>query len=306
MNRLVFAPAGRDVSAFPMISLSLLSLSVILFALSGCGSSSDISGMDASQMRPEWSIQLKASCADTPAENCVAGYPYSVGADGLYRVGPGPQGQLLSGKLSADEFATLQRLYFDSVASARAHSGDAVCVQVANSSEETSDTVSYVPRTGDQKEWVHMSENNTCSHLSSPEAAQKLLTFMRDSAANHYPLPFPDDACDEARASLESVYGKVRECKTDVDCSYFDESFQPVATDLLTFLVTGDCSGAQPLVVGNRSTVAAKRPLLLQTLSHAQEACKKRAASSCAGFSDFQPTRPAPICGGGICRARSG
>lgn len=289
--------------ARPVLFIAALTAAACLL---GCSKSDGISGMDASQSRPEWAVQLLSTCSDTSAENCVAGYPYSIGADGIYRVGPGPQGQLLTGKLSPDEFATLEQLYIEASSSARAHSGDAVCLQSTNEFQTTADKISMIAHNGSESEWIRTGERGLCSHLDSPESTKKLLAFMHESASRHYPVPFPDDDCDNARASLESLYGKVRTCTTDADCAFIDGTFQPIAQDYLTFLIKGDCSGAEPLVVANRSSVAAKRSALLQELSHAQEACKTRSTSNCAGFSDFQPTRPAPVCGGGICRARSG
>jgi hypothetical protein len=298
--------SGCKTTRSAISSLSLLALA----CLSSCADSNKIAAMDASQQRPEWAVQLQSTCNDVAVDDCPAGFPYSVGADGNYRVGPGPQGQVLTGKLSSEEFAELQKLYLESVGSARAHRGDEICVASAVDASQpnasATDTVSTIAQSGEQTDWIHTGERGVCSKMETPELAQKLLAYMRSSAAKHYPLPFPDDACDQARASLETLYGNVRACTNDADCSFIDEAFQPVAQDYLTFLIQGDCSGAQPLVVANRSQVETKRTLLLQSFSHAQEQCKRRAASSCAGFSNFQPTRPAPICGGGICRARSG
>jgi hypothetical protein len=279
---------------------------VALSGIFGCSGSSGVGGMDASQLGPEWAIQLMSTCPDTPTESCVGGYPYSVGSDGLFRVGPGPQGQIFTGKLSGEELAELQKLYAESAASAQAHSGDAVCAQSIVDAGTVNEEISFVARGGATTQWVRTSERDMCSHLQSNETSQKLLAYMHDSASRRYPLPFPDDNCDTARANLESIYGKVRECKTDADCAFIDDAFQPIAQDYLTFLLKGDCSGAQPLVVANRAKVAEKRGNLLQVYSHTQEACNNRSVTSCRGFSDFQPTRPAPICGGGICRARSG
>lgn len=287
----------------PLIFMAALLATACLF---GCSGSSGVAGMDASQSRPEWAVQLLSTCSDTPAENCAAGYPYSIGADGLYRVGPGPQGQLLTGKLSQEEFTAFQQLYFEALSSAHAHSGDPVCLQAVGEIETTADKISVIAQNGSETEWIRTGERGFCSHLESRDSSKKLLAFMHESASKHYPVPFPDDDCDNARASLEALYGNVRSCVTDADCSFVDEAFQPIAQDYLTFLIKGDCTGAEPLVVGNRSLVTAKRSALLQELAHTQEACKKRSSTNCAGFSDFQPTRPAPICGGGICRARSG
>jgi hypothetical protein len=220
-------------------------------------------------------------------------------------VGPGPDGQIFTGKLAPAELAELQKLYAESAASAQAHSGNAVCIDSIADSGSVNQEISYVARGGNSTLWLRTNEHNICSQLQSSETSQKLLAYMHDSAARHYPLPFPDEDCDNARSNLETLYGKVRECKTDADCAFIDETFQPVAHDYLTFLLKGDCSGAQPLVVANMASVAAKRGALLQSYSHTQEACNNRSVASCRGFSDFQPTRPAPICGGGICRARS-
>ena len=225
--------------------------------------------------------------------------PYSVGADGLYRIGPGPEGQLLSGKLPSDEFAEIEKAYLESASTANSHSGDSACV---TASSDTDDTVTYVPRIGDSKEWLKTTSKSQCIRLASAEAAQKLLQLLRRSAQLHYPIPFPDDACDGANASLESLYGFVRKCEKPSDCVFFDDSFQPIASDVSTFLITGDCSGAHPLLVGNRERVGLKREALLGEIAHARNACKNRAATACTGFSDFLPTQPAPICSAGFCQ----
>jgi hypothetical protein len=290
----------QSVPAFVLASAAITLLS--------CGSSQDVSNVNAAQSRPEWTIELQSSCSDVAAQNCLGGYTYSLGADGLYRVGPGPQGQMLSGKLSQNEFSQLQKLYFESIASARAFQGHAVCTPATanNDDSSSSDTVRWVPQTGSPVEWIRTSPKENCIQLATADAAQKVLAFLKDSASVHYPLPFPDQACDGASAALKALYANARGCKVDSDCAYIDEEFQPIAKNHFMFLITDDCTGAAPLVVGNAAYVASKRGPLLQALGHAKEACQNRSLNNCDGFSDFQPTEPAPICEGGLCRARRG
>jgi hypothetical protein len=50
---------------------------------------------------------LASSCGDGSRERCLGGYPFTVREDGTYRVGPGPDGQVLEGRLDPADAATL-------------------------------------------------------------------------------------------------------------------------------------------------------------------------------------------------------
>ena len=247
---------------------------------------------------PTWSLKLNSECLSGPTEECVAGYGFTVTADGKYAVGPGPQDQQLTGRVTEDQFKSLEKLVSGEV------SGSAAERCQVLGTNTTRDAISLRTQR-DEVQLIRTSGTEFCFSASSFERARDLHALLLQLASSYYPLPFPDDSCDGSMTSLEALYGMVQKCDNDVDCAYFDDDFQPIGRDVFTFVVARDCSGVTPLMVGNVKLTDAQRPTLLAVADHAKSACKRR-ASNCPGFAGFQSTQPAPVCLAHTCRPGTG
>lgn len=56
-----------------------------------------------------WKLKYVTQCKETPAEECVGKYGFIAKSDGTFQIGPGPDGQIIQGELTADEISQIQK-----------------------------------------------------------------------------------------------------------------------------------------------------------------------------------------------------
>lgn len=302
-----------------LVALAILALPLFTGMLQGCSSDSSSGSSDSdsqAQAALKWSLTLHSKCAEIVPEECPAGYGFTVTGDGKYRIGPAPQGQVLSGVLPQESFESFKALLEASVLNPGSGSGasadptaneekcDALTLDpLRPRAQSLSDGSIEISGLGRQGILLRVESSKRCYRWLSAEAAEKIQASIFKLATEHYPLPFPDDTCDEALGSLESLYTSLKRCDTDEQCTYLDTNFEPIAPDSLQFVLTGDCTPVKPMIVGNYDRVLDARSQLVEKSEHARLACKKRrSATGCTGFSRFQATQPAAICSEGLCK----
>ncbi|MCM2276649.1 MAG: hypothetical protein NDJ89_01065 [Oligoflexia bacterium] len=250
------------------------------------------------QDKPAWTLTLRSSCAAEAEENCVAKYGFAVKADGSYEIGPGPQGQLKTGKLSEQELRELATLV--SVAPAAAES----CSDLTENDAEPESSDSVILQRSDKELTLFRTETTrTCFQTATRESGERLHHAIHALAGKYYELPFPD-ACAEATDLVRGLYPSVQGCATDMDCAYITDDYDVIPTEAVEYVITDNCSKVRPLAVGNARAVKAQQTALIDALIHAQEVCSYRILrDDCSEMSGFLSSLGAPVCQQGVCRA---
>jgi len=304
-------------------AISLLAAVTLAFGLTGCFSKNkkgeenrqpdstpaivtpdSTSGQPAAQSEPAWKLRLTANCGEGSAESCVAAYGFTVLADGRYEVGPGPSGQMLSGKLEAEELKSIESLSIVSLGLAATAQVELAEVCGANTQGEANDQLDFVAKGGVEKNFVRTAGTEFCYRTASLEEADLALKAIRDLATKYYHLPFPD-ACLESAQAVEMLFAPLTTCSVDADCAYIDSSFSPIANGEIQFVVTDSCTVVKSLAVGNASSVAAEQGRLLAARENARDVCMDRMARPDCAPTGFQAHIAAPVCGAGVCQVNS-
>lgn len=248
---------------------------------------------------PAWKLNFNSNCASQEKDNCLGGYGFSVDAEGQYAVGPGPDGQVLRGKLPAAEFKAVE----GPVAKLLGNQGVSIASETCAARTESDESDSVVlERRSERKELIRTTTTDFCASVSVTAEAQGLHAAIKNLAAKYYPTPFPDE-CINAALKVEDLYASVTSCNHDSDCAYIDNTYAPIPTGDLQFVITDDCSFVKPLVVANRDAAIHASDRLFAARDWARGVCAARAPRvSCTGITGFQATQGNPVCVQGSCR----
>jgi len=268
------------------------------------------------QSVPAWTVQLVSTCTTGTADQCVGSYGFSASADGKFQVGPGPQGQLVTGNLTPDELKSLHdNVELGNAAGATASDASAnehlldvshaeACQDIDRSYADGNDTVTLSSPGNAPKNVLRTTDTGVCFDTETADQAEALHKTIRQLAVKYYPQPFPD-VCADAAAQVVSLYPSVQNCTTDSDCAYVDASFNIVPPGASQYVAVDDCTMVAPLVVGNISAVVNNQAKLQTALDHAQssDVCGDRfQRSDCTGWSGFQSNVGAPVCQQNVCK----
>ena len=255
---------------------------------------------------PAWKLSMNSQC-DTDQTQCVGAYGFSLLANGTYQVGPGPAGQVITGKLTDEEFATLETA-LDSVLKPSfpidipEASGQETCAP--NTAVAGKESITF-NRRGQDTQILRASGTEFCFRNVTLEQADTLHKTVRALAKTYYLLPFPD-ACADAQGELQALYTSVAACAADSDCAYADTSFMPVAQGEMQFIVTDDCSTQGALAAANRNDLLYRQGELIQARNQARNICGARfVRAGCSQVTGFQSTLASPLCVDGACRVNS-
>lgn len=269
-----------------------------------------------------WKISLLSHCDEnTGSEECVGHYGFSVAADGTYHVGPGPQGQELSGKVSDDELAPIASF----IATANTDTSGASSSSLAETCKEpaaptdaadstatattsTSEDSITVSKHGHQHSLVRTTATQFCYQSLKVETAESLHHALAALAKKYYTLPFPD-ACADAIAEVHLLYPSVQKCTVATDCAYFNESLEPVTMGTSEWVITDACSKMNALYVGNVATVTERKANLIAAMENARAVCGPRIVRDweCTSRTAFDAgLAPAPVCFRGSCQLNPG
>ncbi|MCM2322761.1 MAG: hypothetical protein NDJ90_05830 [Oligoflexia bacterium] len=279
---------------------------VLTLAVIGTGCTKSKGGMPSQQpelrRQPAWTLTLNSACASYVDEYCVARHGFKATADGTFEIGPGPQGQVKTGKLEAEELAQLETLVRDlSGASALTGRDAESCVDFEEFVPDSQDRITFT-RNGTELTLYRTEEARTCYQGLSRETNDQLHHAIRTLADKYYALPFPD-TCAEAADAIHNRYAPVQGCATDNDCAYITESYEVIPSSANQYVITDNCSMIPPLVVGNAKLVETAKAELLESLLAAQNVCGQRIIrNDCLGIAGFESSLGAPVCQQGVCR----
>ena len=255
---------------------------------------------------PAWKLFLNSQCG-TDQTQCVGAYGFSLLANGTYQVGPGPAGQIITGKLTDEEFQTLETA-LDSVLKPTSPidipeaSSQETCAP--NTAVAGKESITF-NRRGQDTQILHAAGTEFCFRGLTLEQADTIHKTVHALATTYYTLPFPD-ACADAEGELQALYTTVSGCAVDSDCSYSDTSFMPVAQGEMQFIVTDDCSTQGALAAANRNDLLFRQGELIRARNQARSTCAARfVRAGCSQVTGFQSTLASPLCVDGACRVNS-
>ncbi len=95
----------------PMVAGATLAIALTA-ALTSCSNSSKLASpaqtnKQSDQSVPAWTVRLQSACTGVTDNSCRGHYGFSIDANGLYKVGPAPGGQVITGQIAVDKFQTL-------------------------------------------------------------------------------------------------------------------------------------------------------------------------------------------------------
>ena len=283
--------------------MKILQITVLIvaavFAATSCGQNNALkvkppSAQAAAQREPAWKARLGADCQTAaPKEQCSGGYGFQLSADGVFRVGPGPQGQLWTGTIEPEELKELEGLVAKILPTMPRGSFSTACDQSETPGSYSLDFM--------RAEWpstvalAKVAENKLC-HYGAKENTEALLLVMKNLTRKYYPVPFPD-TCLDSIMEVHALYQPLKACSTSKDCSNIDNTYQPVPAGEMQYVVTDDCSLIKPLITGNTAAVAKQQAALLEARSQARQVCGERIVRiSCQTERGFQSAENPPVC----------
>lgn len=285
--------------------MAVLGMSTAIFA---CNNDKPAANPVKEQASPLWKLSLQSKCAGDVTQ-CVAGYGFTITADGKYMVGPGPAGQTASGTLKPEELDYINERITALSAPASHPSGDEasatdaataapqeVCEALSDSQEESL----VLTQQGKAKTLTQSHDNQVCFQTANNEAASELHQAVKDLAAVYYPTPFPNACTDQVNA-LQGLYASVQSCTADTDCVLVDQSFAAVPPSSDQWVTTNACSSVAPLAIASNKNLVAQHDALTKAYSSALAACGLSAdnVGNCDGF---MTSTVVPRCQQGVCR----
>jgi|GEM_PF-1858876 len=244
-----------------------------------------------------WTLRWTTSCSDGSV-SCAGAQGFTVSADGNWKIGPAPTGDIYSGELEiAERIELASRItpLLDPQNDAKICSTNAeITIRGLSTAELALD------RNG--RKLLSLSGNELCS-AAEPANATAVATTLLALAEKYQPTAFPDE-CLNLAAAVEKDYEPLRQCQQDSDCAWLDFTFSPIAADEVQFVMTDACSKLRPLVAANPALMAdpvierlqAARNTLVDTCG------ASLARSNCQGIGGFESTLARPVCDLGRCK----
>jgi hypothetical protein len=247
-----------------------------------------------------WSLAFQSKCGEgVDLSQCLAGHGFTVSKSGAYKVGPGPQGEVRTGNLAAEELQELETALASTIAQAtlRAESHDPV------EAVTTEDTLSWIKGEAAPEMLIKSSGTDLTYRTQNAEEAKSLLNIARKLATKYYKTPFPDE-CNDGAAALQTLFNSMQTCTTDAECVYVDSALDIIAPNSTDELVTDDCSLIQPITTGNGEALRTNRNKLLESLDTIRGACGENIIRpDCTMISTIRLSGAAPTCQQGVCKA---
>ncbi len=232
-------------------------------------------------------------------EKCVAAYGFTIQGDQHFQVGPGPQGQLLSGTLEPGEFKAIEDLVTALLPALARSEGSENCVPYTQGEANEQLLLSHQGR---ELTILHTAETTYCFQTPTLNEAESFQQTIRRLALKYYPLPFPDECLDTAQ-SLEALYPQLYACTSDHDCSFLDKNYVPIPLEQTQYITTDACTVMKPLVVANPILMAPIRGQLLETRRKALEICGARVIRlNCSETLGFYTNQARPVCLNNTCQ----
>lgn len=265
-----------------------------------------------------WTLKLTSNCEQdgVAAENCVAYYGFTVQSNGVYKVGPGPQGQMREGKITDAELAELNTKLtvaltdeppapVTSPATVPTEQNPDSRLDSTQNDTDSSLGVIYTFH-NESKIFVKTPKNTGSFSLASSEEDQGIQAAMQSLAGEYYPATFPS-LCLEAVDAITAKYNSIQSCTTDADCTYLVNEqdrtvFRP--NSLNQWFSTSSGRMIPALTVANSSSFDAAQNELNTLLGNADQVCTyyddltvKSQENGFVGRFDL-----APVCEQNVCK----
>jgi hypothetical protein len=288
-------------------SIQKLTVAMVGLSLAGfaCNSNNNSNVGHSPQVQadqgPAWKLNYTADTgANTDKASVVAGYGFTVTADGNYIVGPGPTGQVLTGQLSSEEFNDILTA-IQPVLDVNALTQTENCAP-----SSVSDTNDQFVLTRSHKDYAFLrkaQDGTVCAKGIDTDGAENLRTAVITAAQDHYALPFPS-ACLDAAAATELLYAGLQSCHHDSDCAYLDNQYNPIQAGDSQLVYADACSVVKALPVANANAIQAKLADLQAALLTAQQACGADIVrANCVQQTTFQSLQAPAVCDAqGMCK----
>jgi hypothetical protein len=137
----------------------------------GCSKSNESPppSVEQPQSSIHWKIQWTSQCAGLRKEDCLGGYGFSVDSNGTYEVGPGPQGQLLTGKLSEEDLKSFHSHGHEEILATHSWVCESALEPAAEAAVAT-DQLKLI-HSGQEREWIQSGVDSFCYALRDRKAA---------------------------------------------------------------------------------------------------------------------------------------
>jgi hypothetical protein len=282
------------------LTTALVGMSLAGFACNSSNNNTGHTPQVQAEQGPAWKLNYTADTgADSDKASVVAGYGFTVTADGNYIVGPGPQGQVRTDQLTTEEFNNILTA-IQPVLDVNALTQTETC-----SPSSVSDTNDKFILTRAHKDYAFLrksQDGTVCAKGIDTDGAENLRAAVLAAAQNHYALPFPS-ACLDAAAAAEVLFPALQSCHHDSDCAYLDNQYNPIDAGASNLVFVDSCSVVKSLPVANAKAVQAKLANLQAALLATQQACGADIVrANCTAPTTFSSTQAPPVCNAqGLC-----
>lgn len=218
-----------------------------------------------------WTFQFISKCPTLSSEKCVGSYGFTLKSNGTYQIGPGPNGETLTGPITADELKNLTSLLISlpSKEALEDVKGKENCVPAPQL--ETTDLIQF--NLSDKEIGkIHSSKAELCYTSFSQTIAVQLEGLIHGLAIKYYPEIFPNP-CIDATIDLNRFYDSLRFCITDRDCAYIGNDYLPLSSLANAKFITNDCSYIKPILVANSFSAVVNQLKLLTIREIALQLC---------------------------------
>ncbi len=263
-----------------------------------------------------WEAEIRTQCNSATEEDCPGAFGFTVHSNGEFRIGPGPQGQFVEGRIRASELESLREKVRPLLRSEHrtAHSlidnGARVCLE---STEGTMTRTIRVARSKDGRSGASahghglgcLDDETRHVNPGNPGASdsESLLQELSALLKQHHPAEFPSP-CTNANWALRQLEESLRNCRKNEDCAYIDPNYTPIGPAPSSRLLADDCSYGKPLIAANAFEVLALQRTLLLEKGTVQIACETEFPRlGCDGEVLFDARRGPALCIAGKCQA---
>jgi hypothetical protein len=290
-------------------TLAILTVICVGSAFIGCSKQAPKPGpISNKKANPEnqnaviWNLRLDSTCGEWVEEGqCIAKYGFTIQlTDGQYKIGPGPSGEVRSGKIAEEELSSLKLALGDNMSATGVSAESHATIEAA----EAEDAVSIAQEGGVAETLAKTTGTDLTYKTQSADQAQGLIKAMRALAEKYYQLPFPDTCLDQVE-SVRSLFASVQTCSTNADCSYVDIDFNPLDLAAASYVTTDDCKLVRPLVVANANLLKSSQEKLMDSYNRLSSSCESRIYRDNCTANGFEPNGAAPTCEQGRCKAGS-
>jgi len=288
-------------------TLAILTVICVGSAFIGCSKHTPSAGpIGNKKANPEnqnaviWNLRLDSNCGDfVEASQCIAKYGFSVQlTDGQYKVGPGPTGEMRSGKIADEELGSLKLALGNNLRATGVSAENHATIDPV----EAEDTISIAQEGGIAETLAKTMGTDLTYKTQSADQAQGIIKVMKMLAEKYYQLPFPDTCLDQVE-SVRSLFASVQTCSTNADCGYVDIDFTTLDLAAASYITTDDCKLVRPLVAANVNLLKSNQEKLLDSYNRLSASCDSRIYRDNCVASGFEPNGAAAVCEQGRCKA---